>query len=474
MNPNPTDAPFDGQWWIPDDPARVVSGRLELDGGVWRLVLFGWLGPWSDERTKRQYPSHIHGKVGAMHMTLIDTVGGGLRRVGGQPPHRSELVANTVLAGLLGSTDSTFQSASVQLLHLNDWAHRPPWSEGSPNGPGRLSVTYTDPGRLEAILPRATATLYRSGSGYFDELVSFGDDLLSHYTMTSNEWVRFDFEEPTDLETIEQDYVRPLLGLLELATADQSVVLGLTAVPVGADERESRVTVLSAIDRTGSKPRDVVDLLFTRRDVAFQEVLPAWWRLHDKLDIVIDLVQALQHGGHLGSQFFTAVTAVEAYHRRTCRTNMSQDTERREREMSQEDRARRERILRAVSDQDRDWLKEKLYGPRGPSFVERIDAVVTKAGDLFPTAVGDVQKWETWVKKARHAIAHRDPKQKVFDAVEGRTMLRVTPTLQWLLTLVLLDDLDIPADVATAGVRSHQGFAGVTANLRRECPEWFT
>lgn len=463
-NPTPTDAPFDGHWWVPDDPSRMVPGRLELDEGVWRLTLLGWLGSWSSERHGDDYSGHVHGKVGAMPMTLIDTVGGGHERFGDRRPHKSALAANTVLTGVFGSVDTTFRSASVRLRYLNEWAHRPPWSRGSTSGPSQSSVTYTDPGRVEAVLPRATATLYRSPSGYFDELVLSRDDLFSHFTMTSDEWIRFDFKEPTDLETIQHDYVRPLLALIELAAADQSAILGFGAVPVGADERDARVTVLSAIERTASKPKDPVDLLFNMRAVAFEDVLPAWWRLHEEMGVVVDLLlQALKPGGHVGSQFFTAVTAVEGYHRRAYDSKMSEEY-----------RERRNRILRALSDEDRKWLKGKLAFAHEPTFAERLDEVVTKAGPLFPNAVGNVSKWAKWVKDARNGIAHRKPSEEDLDAVEWRTMIRVTPTLQWLLSLVLLKDLEIPGDVAAAGVKRHRGFDAATANLRTARPDWFT
>src|SRR5207302_967763 len=76
------------------------------------------------------------------------------------------------------------------------------------------------------------------------------------------------------------------------------------------------VTVLSAIARDASPPKPAFRMLFELRDVVFEKVLPAWWQLHSEVGIVCDLLAALRERGTVGSQFLSAASAIEAYHRR--------------------------------------------------------------------------------------------------------------------------------------------------------------
>lgn len=432
----------------------MVAGRLELHKRAWRLTLFGWLGPWPERRSGHDYPTLIHGEVGATQVTLLDTVIRGWDRLGQSPPLKSEVAANTVLTGALGSTETRFKRASVRLLYLNEWADRAPWkwTYGESDG-----VTFTNPGVLTADLPGATATLRRS-------LVSH-DHLFSYVTMESDEWVDFDFQKPTGLEALMRLYVRPLESLITLAAVQNSVPLDLTAVPVEEGDDTAPVRILSEIDRDFLAPKPFVDMLFDLRDVTFEELLPAWWQLYcDKeMAIVVDLLESLDGPGYPGPQFFTAASTIEAYHHRQFGKP----------KVSPEHRQRLDRINEKAPVEDRAWLKEKLAWSHVPSFAEVIDEVVDRAGGLFPPAVGNVTKWRRWVKEARHSVAHRDPSKVDVDR-DWRTTVRITPTIRWLLVLVLLRDLGLSDEVIEAGVRNQGGLAAATENLQTEKPEWFS
>ena len=307
---SPDGAPFHGRWWTPNDPDHVVGGRLELSGGAWGLTLYGWLGPWGGARADNQIPACVHGHVGTTPVTLLDTVSGGQKWTNDGPPYEARLWANTVLAGVHADDATLFKSASVRLLHLNEWANRSPWSypSGDPEGPLAHSVTFTDSDDLIANLPGGRGTLWRSwgqsGGG------------LSRVTLDSDERVQFDFDQPIDLETVERDYVRPLRSLIELAAAEPSATLEMRVTPAGADEFTSGAAVLSAVARDAPDPKYSFHMLFRLQDVEFEAVLPAWWRLHSEVGIVSDLLARLRDRGHVGAHILSAASAIEAYHRR--------------------------------------------------------------------------------------------------------------------------------------------------------------
>jgi hypothetical protein len=225
------------------------------------------------------------------------------------------------------------------------------------------------------------------------------------------------------------------------------------------------VTVLSEIDRDSSTVDRFVDMLFELRDIDFEELLPAWWQLYcdKKMRLVVDLLETLDGPGYPGPQFFTAASAIEAYHLRQYGKPKK----------SADHRRRVDRIIECVPAEERWWLKKQLAWSHVPTFGDVIDEVVGRAGPLFPPAVGDVVKWRRWVKDARNSVAHRDLSPKVDADRDWRTTVRVTPTIRWLLVLVLLRDLGVRDEVIKSGVRNHPGFAAASENLRIAKPEWF-
>jgi hypothetical protein len=455
----PEDAPFDGRWWIPEDPNNVVGGRLELEGEIWRLTLFGWLGPWSGPDKDSSCPKLILGQVGTIPVSLLDLVPGGWESGGFNPPHRTQTAVNTAICGSHVDETTKFVRAAVRLSHLNEWANRRPWSSahdvGTPPGLWKHTTVFTDPGEQTADILGAKVTLERSWGQ------SGGN--LSGLTMTSDEWVSFDFEEPLDLDTIGHDYVRPLRNLVELAAADSSAIIELTVTPEGADPLTPSSSVLtSAIRAVESSPKPAFRFLFTLTSVNFAEVVPTWWDLQARIGIVTDLVSSLWKGGNVSNTFLNAASAIEGYHRHK---NPEKETA--------AFKSRVKRIVAAVPEDEKEWLKDQLRYGWQTDYAERIDEVIALAGPRFTTAVGNPTEWRDWVKRGRNSVAHRDPKMIDIDR-EWRTTIRITATMQWLLILVLLVDLKVPADVVAAGLQQDRGLESASHFLREVKPDWFS
>ena len=224
-------------------------------------------------------------------------VPGGWSASGNDPPYETRISVNTAIVGLHATPATRFTRAGVRLLHLNEWANRPPWSfEQDSEDANQESVTFRDPGQLTAELPGATAYL---GRGWRQESAR-----LSSVTMTSEEWVHVDFETPIDLEAVEHDWVRPLKNLIELAAAERSPTIELRVLHEGAEEYTSDASVLSAASRPPlAQARQSFQFLFTLDDVDFSTTLPVWWKLNSEIGVVADLVAALRgSGGYVSPQ----------------------------------------------------------------------------------------------------------------------------------------------------------------------------
>jgi hypothetical protein len=417
--------------------------------------LFGWIGPWDEHLDYNEIPSVIHGQIGTTPITLFDLVPGDQTRSWKEAPHHTRIAVNTAIGGIHALATPRFKGAAVRLLHLNEWANRDPWASSFVEGEKWQQVfSFTDPGTLTARLPNAKASLTR-GLGWMEDPASL--------TVTSDERVSFVFDSPLDLETIGHDYVRPLQSLVELAAVDRSSTLELTVVPEGSDEYPSSVSVLSAAAREKvTSTKQWFEFLFTLRQVNFTALLPAWWQLHSEIGVVCDLLGAVRERGFVGNQFLIAASAIEGYHRHRFSRPKA----------SPEHKARVNAIVAAAPEVEREWLSQRLRFSHEPTFAERIDDVIDRGGPLFAAAVGQPDAWRDWVKRGRDSVAHRDP--GMFDVdKEWRTTIRITATIQWLMTLVLLCDLQIPDEVIATGVRQQRGLRLATDLLREVQPDWF-
>lgn len=380
----------------------------------------------------------IHGEAGGTPITLLGLVPDGWKTSGHDAPYESRLAVHEIIVGGHVGDGTRFTTASVRLLHLNEWANRRPWTHSVQDGESwQETVVFTDPGRKTVNLPGTTATLRRD--------LSRSDDQLSYVRVTSDEWVIFDFDNPVDLETIDHDYVRPLTYLIELAASQRSTVLELKVRPEGSDELSLQWSILSAQSRRQPpQPRRWFEFLFTLGDIDFDVVLVAWWKLQSEIGVVTDLVSSLRQPGVVSNQFLNAASAIESY-----------------------DRHRPDKITRHRPD--------KITRPSGhePTFAERVDAVIKRAGPLFPPVVGNPVAWRDWVKSGRNSVAHRDPKMVNVDK-EWRTTIRVTESTRWLLVLVLLRDLGIPDAAIEAGTTRELGLAAARHYLEEAKPEWFS
>lgn len=431
-----------------------VSG---FDGRVWRLTMLGWLGPWHGAADGNAFPSSIHGQIGATPVTLLDVMGGGWSAQSNDPPYESQVFVNTIICGLHVTNDTKFTTAGVRLLNLNEWADRPPWRfKPSFDNAEQPTILYNYPKDLNADLPGARVTLWR-GSGH-------RHSRLSSLILTSDEWVYFDFKGPLVLDTILHTYIRPLKSLIELAAAQPSAILELTVMPEEASKATRAATILTKIAQGETPPpRPEFQFLFTLRDIDFRDVVPAWWNLQSEIGMVSDIIATLSGGGFVGSHFFNAASSIECYHRRRNESSSA----------STEHKERIRRIVSAAPAEDSAWLKQRLAFTHEPSFAQRIDAVVNKAGPHFAAAVGNPIAWRNWVRDGRNAVAHRGPSMVDVDK-EWTTTVCIASSIKWLITLVLLKDLGVPDAVISDGVQREGGLRAASRRLQEIRPDWFT
>jgi len=453
----PGNAPFDGRWWSPDGQDNVVGGRLDLDQGIWRVFLSGWVGTWDPTSEVHDIPTLIYGNVGTTPVTLLNLVPGGYSGGWNDAPHESRISANLVIVGAHVNAMSKYKVAWMRPLHLNEWANRAPWNEtnsGVDRKEGIKGVEFQRPENATAVIRGAKVILGRSIRTKSD---------LSHFEYSSDEWIAFEFEQPLPIEVIEHDYVRPLRNFMELAANVACPQLGFELSPEGALNTDSPVIVLSSLHR-GLVPttKNSFQLLFNLSDCNFSDVIHSWWEFQNEIGVVTDLCASLRMRSFVGNDFMNAATAIESYHRHR---NPSEVTE--------EHKKRVEKILNAVPPEDRSWIAGFLSVSHEPSFSKRVDEVVVEAGEFFAAAVGDPKAWRNWIRDRRIATAHRGPNMINVD-YEWTTTIVLTATVQWLLTIVFLRAIGIPDTVYEQRIQQWSDLSWHSMRLRELKPVWFS
>jgi hypothetical protein len=155
---------------------------------------------------------------------------------------------------------------------------------------------------------------------------------------------------------------------------------------------------------------DYVHYLFTLQDIAFDEVLPAWLKLHARAWLPLGMLFGLRYipEGYVSTRLLTAATAAEALHR-----ELRKDT---------------------AGTGQRPTLRGRLVDIAG------IPDPVAVA-----TLIPDIDSWADYLKDARHGIAHGDrTRLSPDDAKRDFDVLAATMAL---LELVLLAELGLPATV---------------------------
>jgi hypothetical protein len=454
------DAPFDGRWWSPEDPDAVVGGRLGVENDTWWLTLFGWIGPWDPAARTQDRPSVLHGEVAGHPVSLLRLAPGGWAGSGfpgqAKPPYTCRYAANLVVGGAFVLPDTRYAQASVRFVNLNEWLNRRPWShEPSVEGDHwRQTFVYSDPGELEVPVDGADFRIGRS-LGWTDN--------LERLRVTSDEWISMRFASPLDIDTVEHEYIRPLQNLLELATGSRSATIRLQVIRPGDERLAKSAAVLSAAPPSEiTEPVRPWQMLFYHGEVTVPACIKQWWRVQADLGIVTDVLSALYGRGYVGNHFMNAATAIEGYHRHTEGRVRS----------SPQHRAKLSRILGGTPSEDRAWLAEKLAHSHEPTFAERVDGVLEKAGAEFASSIGDPAQWRDWIKRGRNGVAHRDPDMIDVDK-EWEKTIRITESIQLLMRIVLIKDIGVPDSVLMGGLARTRVLDLVRLHLGQVFPTWF-
>lgn len=462
-------AEWAGLWWLPDEPGAQVPGTLRYspDTGL-RLDL---IGRFENKRVTKLSPGVIaygegHGwqviQGVAQHrrITLFDCfarrgqVTWGARVAS---PDSQSIVASAAVVGahVEDREACVFSAVTVSVDNLTQWAaeSRQTVSRSAPDAEGRratsVAIEPTDDhvvsvGDVEYRLthrPSVTAAIRRRGG------VSASAQDQAVITASPSAAVSLDAALRTAV--LVQD-------LVSLATNSAAGIIsvGLDLAPSGAGPAGSRgmagtcaLFQPAAVGDPDTRAIDGPEMLFSCATVPFEELMPAWCHLDERVHPAIAMVLGLRYlsDQYVETQLLVAAGAAEALHQALPHTNSP---------VPQEAFASiREAALAQVPEAYQGWFKSKIRNT--PTLRDRL---VDLAAHADPEATGmlipDAAEWARVTVRARNDLAHTGRSV----AVSFEQLVAATEATRALVLLDLLQELNVPGEEQRRVVRDNGWF----------------
>lgn len=418
-----------GHWWIPSEPERRVPGTLRYnpDSGLLLSMIGGFeeriLRPVgsgvSYDRSTRSWPL-ILGLADGEQITLIDcdVVSSKRRRFTDDLPSKLTVSAINALVGvhLDGADDNIFTQCLVSVENLGQWSASTALTarydiDGEQlSGSGNLTVEPVDEPCVTVAGTKITLTRIHT-LPYLD--ARRGQTIGS---VRENPFARFEPEVPYSLAGV-MEQARILQDLVSVASYRAAGLLWiqLTAVlPERRDRAEEgfrrrrEVAFYGCKNMLTNPDAEAVadkDMLFTCKDIPFEEVMPRWFEIRCTYRASINMVLGRRYAPHwyIESDLLTAVGAAEVFHRLSDlrQTRMSEDAF----------EAVRASLLEGLDPEHHSWVKPAIRN--APTLRDRLTALASAPDQkAMNRLVPDVDYWAGLTTQARNNLTHTGKSEK--------------------------------------------------------------
>jgi hypothetical protein len=380
---------IEGHWWLPGVAETPVAGILERNDEL-TLRLYGLrLDPHQLYRVQRDELQILGESLGrpvtAEKAHLVSYNSG----------TESQFWLSTALVGIHASVDQSdlYEGVGLEVEYLTAWVNHRAFSMRHDHE--RLNVTYDPQERYVANLPNARVELSGGQSwrkGRFDIAIEHTSAL------------RVEVSTPRSLQDLSDSYIKPLQYFVALATNRYPAICSMSAWRRSGGD-PSGLQVVDVYDRGYRKDdREYLSrrsASFTLGDIDFAETLAQWLAIAPKLTSVCQL--ALTAGSADGTMFlehwfFNLVTAAEALHNRVFPHSSK---------LTEEHRARVDRIVEFVGEPDATWLRGALANSHLPSLRQRIHDLLHYVGEKsYVVFTRGAEQWIKDVGNYRNKLAH--------------------------------------------------------------------
>ena len=452
-----------GEWWLPATPERKVNGELSFSpDGPCELVLAGTLhdipkGPWKGFSSPLIFGKTLDGKLCSVmdaHESSFHLHSSGFAT--------TSFFYNQLALGheFINPTETTFESAVVDLTDFSGWLHRDPFQNDkrshAASSPS-VSISYKMPEIISVHVPTLAASLRFESS--INTNIEYQKRTLRH--------VDFLRVKPRQKQKLEWylDVIFKFRMLLSLLVGEPVNIISIRLC-----------TRLQKLPSLEPKPyRDYLDLFLRqvgkKRD---KELLPpeipftypaikkdlrlvmnSWYRNADRMRTVYGLHFGVRvnRGIPVEFQFLSLLQALESYHREKGRDKYMSDT----RYLPLRDMLVNG-IPSNVAPDFRAALKSKIRFGNEYSLRKRLELTIRSVPeaivDLFTS--GD-KFFVTRVVATRNYLTHRDESQKQ-DVMDFKGMFNASESLALLITYLLLSECGLRHELIVSVMQTHHTF----------------
>ncbi len=432
----------EGVWWTPDRPNDVIVGtlRCKADGGS-TLSLVGSLGD----------PLHTLDKTHPVILGITDSSPIGrlitltrcrlFRQSISMPGlQRESYHAGVLYAGrhLTKDEDYRFSGCSLSLSGLGVWTWElrglsTKWnSEQSTPSSTLVTVQYTRPPTVEASVKGATVSI---------RFILSGSQSLREHSIREKVAFNLGFQNPQNLESINQDFAYPLQNLLTLACDFPNAITEWSVEPGLTSQDNIQVRMERVYSDASAEKRSPPDLLFSLQDIGsrFQSMIDRWLTFSSNYSDVCNLYFGIQYRSSLYTdlRFQTVNQALALYaSRRTSGQELP--------------------VVSLISDiwaalnvDQRRRLDSLLRGNPVLQVEAALKSLLEAHWQAFkPLVVTTPDRFINRTLSTLHYIQQRNPSDYL-TASRGADLYYHTQQLAWLIKLCLLDELGFTSDERT-------------------------
>jgi ApeA N-terminal domain 1 len=412
-----------GPFWLPTEPDREQRGVLTYDpqsGVVLSLV-----GGFDDERWIPTGPGGfamregsgrfpvIHGRVASTPVSLFDCRVTRSRSSGfDSQPYDQAISIGHMLAGvLLDDADAeVFSELTIEVENLTRWDHRDDimvHTRVDPELPQgvewKVTVNPVDP--LTVTVDELTMELgrrYGRPSGDMRRSRPDSSSAVASYLMIKStnpksitQWRKTE-KQFQDLLTLAMD--KPCAVLSETLTPSDTVREDENTEASGDVTLYTRHISVGDPEAPSVESREAFFTLATE-GVDFHTLIPRWVSVNNQFRTTCDMILGLRYvkRGYLQTQLITAVAAAEAMH-----AAMEFDPPM----PNSEFKALKNMLLKAVPDDRRQWMREKLASNKHSLFRQLTDLAAIPDQEVMRRLIRNVDAWAKATKDERNPVAH--------------------------------------------------------------------
>ena len=237
------------------------------------------------------------------------------------------------------------------------------------------------------------------------------------------------------------EYVRKFCRLLTIFTGYQVYATEIQLLTGDSPSKTAEVLYINSGVTKAERSEIPENMLASFSDVStdISAILRRWYDLYSRLDSALNLYFATVFNSRLYSnhQFLFLAQAIEVYHRR----NTSFDSRC---QPTADFRARRDKLIALVPEEERDWLRTKLHHANEKTLAHRLDEILAAHQPEVSKLVKNTALFSRRVRATRNYFTHYSTKPEDMDNVAtGGQLARLTYKLRTLLEICIFHELGI-------------------------------